>query len=282
MFIKQYNLPYDLFYFDDIKPIAPRYEHFKNNLLGDALILVLSNIKPHADFSNVEERLETHVFILTKNKLFWFIKQSHSTLDAEVIHKRGSHYISLEAIILHTTLQLYMNFTEELSFQKMQIEYLNDQSDRATSNSLISQVADTEQNLVILEHTLKMVDYAVHQLLADDRFKNKFENERLYHDIQWYNFQINKLVHIYRDLFDAVSSLYSDLINNNLNQLMRYLSSLSLVITTSALIASLWGMNTGGLPFHKHPLGTLIMIGFSIFAGFIMYQFLKRKKFFDD
>lgn len=51
-FLASYNLPKDVFYFDNIKPINPP--------------------------SDVEERLETHVFIIGEKEAFWFIKDSYS------------------------------------------------------------------------------------------------------------------------------------------------------------------------------------------------------------
>lgn len=96
----------------------------------------------------------------------------------------------------------------------------------------------------------------------------------LIHDVKWYNRQVNKLVHVYRDLFDAVSSLYSDIVSNNLNRLMKFLSSLSIILAASGLIAEMWGMNTGSLLFENHEFGTLIMIIVALSAGLLMYIFL--------
>lgn len=282
VFLKKYNLPQDVFYFDDIKPVAPRYENIQNKFLGETIILVLSNIVPSKTPSNVEDRLESHVFILGEQQLFWFIKDEDSQFDKELIKIHSQDVSSIQSIIMHAALLSYSHFTEELAYQKEQIDYLNKQADNRTSNEILSQVTDTERNLVILEHTISTQENAIHYLLKDEGFLQKLENDMLIHDVKWYNRQVNKLIHVYRDLFDAVSSLYSDIVTNNLNRLMKFLSSLSIILAASSLIAEMWGMNTGGLPFENHKFGTFIMISIALIAGVLMYFYLKLRKFFDD
>lgn len=83
-FLASYNLPKDVFYFDDIKPVAPRHEKIRNDQLGETMILVISNIHPTNPPNDVESRLETHVFIVSEKETFWFIKDSYSNLYVEL------------------------------------------------------------------------------------------------------------------------------------------------------------------------------------------------------
>lgn len=281
-FLASYNLPKDVFYFDHIKPVAPRYEKIINNQLGETLIFVIANIRPNNPPSNVEGRLETHVFIISEKESFWFIKESYSDLYNQLVSTYLEKIDTVEDFIMYTILLSYVNFTRELEFHKQKIDYLNKQANHQTSNQILSEVTHTEQNLVILEHTIETQEIAINHLLDDDQFINMLNNEMLAHDVRWYNRQVNRLVHVYRDLFDAVSSLYSDIVSNNLNMLMKFLSSISIVLAASSFIAELWGMNTGGLPFEFNDYGFLIMFIISLISGVVMYLFLKNKHYFDD
>lgn len=205
-FLASYNLPKDLFYFDHIKPVAPRFEKIHNNHLGEVMVIVISNIHPTPPPNDVESRLETHAFIISQ----------------------------------------------------------------------------TEQKLVILEHTIESQEIAFSNLLDCSSFVELPDNNLLIHDVKWYSQQVNRLIHVYRDLFDAVNSLYSGIVSNNLNVLMKFLSSISIVLAASSFIAELRGINTGGLPFESNNFGFFIMFTIAIFSGFIMYLFLKSRHFFDD
>lgn len=183
---------------------------------------------------------------------------------------------------MYAVLLSYVNFTKELELHKQKINYLNNQANHQTSNQMLNEVTQTEQNLVILEHTIETQEIAINNLLRNESFIEALNNDMLVHDVKWYNRQVNRLVHVYRDLFDAVSSLYSDIVNNNLNKLMKFLSSITIILAASSFIAELWGMNTGGLPFESNDHGFLILFIVSLISGFLMYLFLKKRHFFDD
>lgn len=281
-FLKEYALPNDVFSFFDMPAIAPRIEYLKNTRLGDTMIFVVANISEHPENLSVEKRLESHTFILGNNQLFWIINEGSSNLDEEFFDTILDSNITFENIIMSVGLLTYKHFTRELFKQKENIDYLDEQTEHRTSNEILINVTSTEKNMVMLEHTLDMQELAFSRLLEDRDFLERLDDEELTHDIKWYNRQVNKLVHLYRDLLDAVSSLYSDVMSNNLNSLMKFLNSISLILASSGLIAELWGMNTGGLPGESHNFGTFIMFSISFIAGLSMYLYLNRKKFFDD
>ena len=70
------------------------------------------------------------------------------------------------------------------------------------------------------------------------------------------------------------------LISNNLNIVMKALTSITLVISVPTLIASLWGMNVGGIPLFDNPNGFLIMCLISLMLALIAVVMLWRRKMF--
>lgn len=281
-FIQELDLPEDVFDFDDIPHVAPRIESLYNENLGDTLIFVFSNIIDVDDNTSVEKRLESHTFILGQEVLFWFMNDNDSTLDEEFLKKKGSQTDSLQSILLNAGLISYTNFTDELHKQKRVIDELNERAINTTSRDVLIDVSDTERNMVMLQHTIDTQEKAFTKLLEDEEFVEKLGQPFLVHDIKWYNRQVKKLVHVYRDLLDTASSLFSDIMSNNLNKLMKFLSSLSLVLAATSLIGELWGMNTGGMPFEESGYGSWLMMGVALLAGIGMYLFLKNKEYFDD
>lgn len=281
-FIQELDLPEDVFDFDDIPHVAPRIESLYNENLGDTLIFVFSNIIDVDDNTSVEKRLESHTFILGQEVLFWFMNDKDSTLDEQFLKKKGSQTDSLQSILLNAGLISYTNFTDELHKQKRVIDELNERAINTTSRDVLIDVSDTERNMVMLQHTIDTQEKAFTKLLEDEEFVEKLGQPFLVHDIKWYNRQVKKLVHVYRDLLDTASSLFSDIMSNNLNKLMKFLSSLSLVLAATSIIGELWGMNTGGMPFEESGYGSWLMMGIALLAGIGMYLFLKNKEYFDD
>lgn len=281
-FINQFDLPDDVFDFDDMPQIAPRIEKIENEQLGEVLIFVIANINSTDSQSSVEERLESHTFLLTDEKIFWFMNNAHSSIDEALKDYKEEVFQNLESVLMIVGLLAYKNFTKELEKQKQTIDYLNKQAIDSTKKKVLVEVANTERNMVLLQHTIETQESSFTRLLDTDSFIEKLDNDYLVYDIKWYNRQVNKLVNVYRDLLDATSSLFTDIMSNNLNQLMKFLSTVSLILATSSLVAEIWGMNTGGLPFENSKYGTFIMIIVAFLAGYAMYTFLNKKNYFDE
>lgn len=279
-YINDYDLPDDVFDFDDMPAVAPRIEIIDNKQLGKVLIFVISNIVDTQSARTVEERLESHTFLLTDNKLFWFMNNGKSTIDEKMLQYKEEEIESLESIIMIVGLLAYKNFTAELNKQKVNIDDLNGLAEKSTSKKVLVELANTEKDMVMLQHTIETQESSFNRLLEEDYFIQNLNNDYLIYDIKWYNRQVNKLVNVYRDLLEATGGLFNDIMSNNLNQLMKFLNSISIILAASGLIASLWGMNTGGLPFKNNEYGTLIMLSISFLAGLSMYIYLNKRDYF--
>lgn len=70
---------------------------------------------------------------------------------------------------------------------------------------------------------------------------------------------------------------YASVISNNLNIVMKVLTSITLVISIPTLIASLFGMNTW-VPGQGSPWGFLGVVGSSGLISLAVALYLKRKK----
>ena len=80
----------------------------------------------------------------------------------------------------------------------------------------------------------------------------------------------------YSDILTSTMDAYSSIISNNLNGVMKFLTSLTILISVPTLIASIWGMNVK-VPFSTNPYGFFILLGISIAVAGIAFVWLRRK-----
>ena len=73
---------------------------------------------------------------------------------------------------------------------------------------------------------------------------------------------------------------YASVISNNLNIVMKFLASVTIVLSIPTIVASLWGMNVGGLPFANNPLGFLIVMIIAFLSSLVAWILLKKKDMF--
>lgn len=85
---------------------------------------------------------------------------------------------------------------------------------------------------------------------------------------------------IYRDVIDGTRDLLTSIINNKLNNVMKYLTSITLVMAIPTIISGIYGMNVGEewMPFANTPHGFAIICGIIIIICIITLWILKRKK----
>lgn len=281
-FIHEYSLPKDVFYFDNMPEIAPRIESLKNDVLGELSIFVISNVISQKEHQSVEMRLESHTFILSEKKLFWFMDGNSSDTDKMLAELQDKNITSLESIIMKIGLLAYKNFANELEEQKNKIDQFHKSAINSTSNVVLTRLADTERDMVMIQHTVDTQEQAFEKLLTSQSFVDSLDNESLIYDIRWYNRQVKQLILVYRDLLDATSSLFTDIMGNNLNQLMKSLTTVSLILAAATFIPGLWGINTGGLPFGQSKFGFLVVALVSLLAGISMHFYLKQQDHFEE
>ena len=81
---------------------------------------------------------------------------------------------------------------------------------------------------------------------------------------------------IYSDILNGTMDAYASIISNNLNGVMKRLTSITIILAIPTLIASLWGMNVP-VPFQNSAWGFAILSVFMVVvtAGTIMWLKVK-------
>lgn len=89
--------------------------------------------------------------------------------------------------------------------------------------------------------------------------------------------QARETTSIYSDILESTMDTYSSIINNNMNTVMRTLTSVSIIMMFPTLIASLFGMNLiNGL--ENNPLGFPIALAISIVVSVATWFLLRCKR----
>ena len=83
------------------------------------------------------------------------------------------------------------------------------------------------------------------------------EDEDILEDAIIENRQAIEMSKTYSDILTSTMDAYSSIISNNLNGVMKVLTSLTILISVPTLIASIWGMNVE-LPFEANSYGFVI------------------------
>ena len=102
------------------------------------------------------------------------------------------------------------------------------------------------------------------------------EDDEILEDAIIENKQAIEMSKIYSEVLNGTMDAYASIISNNLNVVMKFLASITIVLSLPTLIASIWGMNVP-LPFATNPYGFGIVCGISILLSVVVFIWLKKK-----
>ena len=154
---------------------------------------------------------------------------------------------------------------------------MEQQLEKTLRNAELMQLMRLEQSLVFFATSLKSNEIVLERLLRSDMIRKFPDDEELLEDVIVENKQAMETCTIYRDIVSTTMEGFSSVISNNANDIMKILTSLTLVLSIPTLIASLWGMNVA-VPFQSSPWGFWILIALSLAASVISIIALSRRK----
>ena len=86
------------------------------------------------------------------------------------------------------------------------------------------------------------------------------EDEDLLDDVIVEYKQAIEMVEMYSHILQSMMEVFASIISNNLNLVMRFLASVTIILSIPTLISGLWGMNVP-VPFAEVASGFFIVFG---------------------
>ena len=178
---------------------------------------------------------------------------------------------------------LYAVSTKYLSYLRL----INKASQRVQStleknmkNDAILEMLDLQKSLVYFSTSISANDAVIEKLKKQSYLKKYEEDQDVIDDASIENKQAAEMCSIYREIMNGTMEAYGTIITNNVNDIMKILAALTLVLSVPTLIASLFGMNLGGIPGVHSPWGFGVVCLISIILAVISGIFLYKKKMF--
>ena len=87
------------------------------------------------------------------------------------------------------------------------------------------------------------------------------------------------MVDMHRTILESMMDGFASVINNNVNQVMKFLAAITIILSIPTMLASFWGMNVG-LPLTESPLGFWYVVAASAVLTIFVILFFRKKKMF--
>ena len=218
------------------------------------------------------------IIVTQKHIITVCLKESSILRDFQDGLVRNAETQKRTSFILYMLLQVAKRFLQYLKQIDKIYNYMERQLYKSQRNKELIQLLDLEKSLVYFNTSLKANEVTLEKILRG-RIITLYEDDHdLLEDVLIEVRQAIEMANIYSSIISGMMDAFASVISNNLNVIMKVLTSLTILLTIPNIIFGFYGMNiTTGLPLEQFWWVPLLIAGV---AMGVVAVILKRKDLF--
>lgn len=179
--------------------------------------------------------------------------------------------------ILYRTSIVYQGNLRTIDKKRTEIE---ERIGNDTQEDDLIALHELESTLVYFATSLRANAVVLDRLTRYKRLEQYPADKELLDDVIVENKQAIEMTGIYRDIINGTRELMSTVINNRLNNVMKSLTSITLIMAVPTIISGIYGMNVNaeGVPLADATYGFAAIVGIIAVICAVMMYVLKRNK----
>lgn len=160
------------------------------------------------------------------------------------------NYVNRKSIQINSVIDLMLRlhisssiwFLKYLKQIQQKIKLAESSLEKSVTNEDLQTLFNLEKALVYFSTSLKGNDILLYKIRKLETPQNPFDSD-LMEDVEIENRQAIETTKIFSDILSGMMDAYASVISNNLNIIMKRLTSISIILMIPTLIASFYGMN---------------------------------------
>lgn len=245
-------------------------------------ILVILRI-PYFDESNPDNMYGTTPLgvIFTGSNIVTVCNREVAIIKKTIEKMQGIGFANLEkdSFILNVLFETTQYFLFYLKQITNIINIIQRRIQENSKNEDLIKLLNLKKSLVFFTTSLKSNEFMTMKLKKTGIVPNNEKNDDLIEDIIIESRQGMEIASVYNNIVSEMMSAFSSMISNKLNNIMNFLTFVTVVISIPMLVASIYGMNLV-LPIQNSPWAfEITMLASLILSGVIVY-FFKKKDWF--
>ena len=159
-------------------------------------------------------------------------------------------------------------------------EYINNREKvllKSTNNKELVNLLNVEKTLVYFITSLRANEAALERIAKGNVIAIDKNSEEQITDALIETKQAVETATIYREILSSMTDTYATIISNNLNDIMKFLASITIVCSIPTMVASFIGMNVPLGPIGHGSFSFIIIIIVSIILSLLIAYILRKK-----
>ena len=206
---------------------------------------------------------------LKQNKIISELEKSRTKNNSLITYKKSRMILQ----VFYKNSEMYLSELKKINREKERTEK---ELNTSMKNRELLKMLGLEKSLVYITTSLKSNEVVMERTLRGKFIKLYEEDEDILEDAIIENKQAMEMAKIYSDILSGTMDAYASIISNNLNIVMKVLTTITIILSIPTIIGSFWGMNVM-VPFSENPFGFYIVIGLSLIIALITFLVFKKR-----
>ena len=189
---------------------------------------------------------------------------------------RGLSTVKRNRFILRMLLLTASRYLENLRQINRTVEALEDQCQGSIRNREMLELLKYQKSLVYFTTALKGNQLMMERLQRSQLFHMYPDDEDLLEDVITENQQALEMVNISSSILTSMMDAFASLISNNLNEVMKFLASITIILSIPTIVTSFFGMNIP-LPWENNGLAPVYIFGVFLLLSIGVVMLFRRR-----
>ena len=178
--------------------------------------------------------------------------------------------------VLQILFRVAVNYQADLKYIEVKRMAIEESIRKVTRRDDLFELHELESNLVYFKTSLSVNASVIDRLSKQSRFISVTEDRDLMDDVIIENNQALEMTTIYSQIIKGTRQLVESDLNNSLANVMKFLTSITLIISIPTMIASFYGMNVP-LPGMDLPFMPYLLLGLMVTLCVVSIWHLRRR-----
>ena len=218
--------------------------------------------------------------LLYSDKIITICQRSSEVLDDLTGHRvRDLNLKNKSAFVLNLLGRAALAYLRGLKELNKKTAIIERELQKSVRNNELVQLLSIQKSLVFFTTSIKTNELLLEKLQKSPFVHFQADEQELLEDVLTDNKQAIEMANIYSSILTGTMDAFASVISNNLNIVMRRLTTISIVLMIPTLISSFYGMNVD-LPFQGQPWAVAGVFGLSLLFSVVGALLLgeRRKK----
>jgi magnesium transporter len=199
----------------------------------------------------------------------------HEFITGKVKHFSTEQRTQFVLLLFFRNTLLFMRYLKDINRMTTQVER---SLYRALKNEQLIRLLNLEKSLVFFVTSLRSNALMIEKFHTSGCMKMNEEERDLFEDLTIENKQAIEMANIYSSILSDMMDAFASVISNNLNVIMKLLTTVTIILMIPTLIASIYGMNVE-LPFQNTSYAFLFTMVLSLILSAFGIIIFWRKEF---